>query len=588
MSEPTPPSSNNPFDDLPEGTSGRRQRADTAVVANEEDRAKAKKKKIILGSVIAAVFAILAITIPLILNGLNKPAPVAETTTPSPSKSTATPTPTPTEKVPNAPKPNGVYEQVGPPAGSPLEPVEPLNVTIGNDSTGTMIKQGLAGLSLEMVDMASPTLSADNPSAVKMLKDLNGPMVRFGGNSVERRAFWTSTGEPLPGRIQPGSNQTPTTVTPEDLRRVNGLLEATGSAVAIVVDLANFEPERAADFVKNAKEIFGDKFLGFTPGNEPNGYPANNMRPQGWADPQYIDEIRQYADAIAKVAPNTPMIGPGTYEINWGKTFAQVKDFPLPTVFAFHHYPYSSCNGSDPTAKPTIANMLNPDNRQGSIGFRERFMQVAKDAGLPIWIPEMGPSACPGNEQEFTKQHVMALWYADYALSSAQLGVERLGFHSSTLACLGGPSMSPICNTGTIKAPSGEFAERANYWGMSIISSLPPGEFLGIQSTGDPMSYAYAMKNNEDQITVAIVNMNNPERNAQTDVTINLPFTVNRGTMTQMYGPAYTAQDQTVIDGQYAPAIPEDQRPGIPGFDEGKTVKVPLTAGTVTVLTFRR
>lgn len=483
--------------------------------------------------------------------------------------------------------PSTVYQQIGPPAGSPLKAVEPLNITVHPADTGTELRKGLVGLSLELTDLALPSLSRDNASMVKLLTELHGPMLRFGGNSVERRAFWTSTGETRPSWVKGTATQPAATITPADLLRLRGLLDATDSTAAIVVDLAHLEPERAADFVKHAKDILGSRFLGYTPGNEPNGYEANKMRPQGWGEQGYLEDARKYADAVAEAAPGVPLIGPGTYAMTWGRSFAAA-EFPEQKIYAFHHYPFSSCTGSEAGSKPTIENLVRRSARDGSIAFRERMMAPARANKLPVWIPEAGTSACPGYQNSTTKTHASALWTVDYSLSSAQLGVERLGFHSSLAACKGGPSMSAVCNTGTMADPSPDFSARANFWGESFVAQLPTGRFLTAETQGDRMSYVYAIRNSDDELTVVVINTNDPSTSAQTTVTIQLPFAATRGTMAQLTGPSYAAEDATLIDGKKASVAPEAMRPGIPGFRGGDELRLPLTAGTATVLTFRK
>lgn len=479
------------------------------------------------------------------------------------------------------------YRQAGPPAGSPLKPVEPLTVTLSGAETGTELRKGLVGLSLELTDLALPSLSSDDTSMVGLLKALHGPMLRFGGNSVERRAFWTSTGEAVPSWAKGSQTQPAAVITPADLVRLKGLLDATDSTAAIVVDLAHLEPGRAADFVKHAHDILGARFLGYTPGNEPNGYEANKMRPPGWGEQGYLEDARSYADAIAKAAPGVPIIGPGTYAMTWGRSFAAA-DLPEQKIYAFHHYPFSSCDGTEPGSKPTIENLLRRSARDGSIGFRERMMAPARQNKLPVWIPEAGTSACPGYQNSTTKTHASALWTVDYSLSSAQLGIERVGFHSSLAACQGGPSMSAVCNTGTLADPSQDFSVRANFWGESFVAQLPVGRFLTAETHGDQMSYVYAIRSDDDELSLVVINTNDPTTAAQTAVSIKLPFSASRGTMAQLTGPSYAAQDATLSDGRKAPLTPAAKRPGIPGFTGGDSLELPLTAGTATVLTFTK
>ena len=70
-------------------------------------------------------------------------------------------------------------------------------------------------------------------------------------------------------------------------------------------------------------------------------------------------------------------------------------------------------------------------------------------------------------------------------------------------------------------------------------------------------------------------------------VQITLPGQPLTGTMSQLTGPSYETEDQTVIDGVASGPLPAAERPTVPGFEYGsreQTIK--LTAGTVTVLNF--
>ena len=48
--------------------------------------------------------------------------------------------------------------------------------------------------------------------------------------------------------------------------------------VSLTVDLGHYNPARAADMVKNASQIFGDRLLSITVGNEPNGFVFNDVK----------------------------------------------------------------------------------------------------------------------------------------------------------------------------------------------------------------------------------------------------------------------------------------------------------------------
>lgn len=547
---------------------------------------KNKKKWIISGTALAAVLAAGAVVAPLVMNDDAAPAAVPTASSeakPSPTGTPFTVTPAP-ETLPAAPAVT-YYNQAGPPAGSPQTPVEPLNIKVAAETTGTSLPEGLIGLSLEATDLADPSLSGDNPEMVESISGLGRPLLRFGGNAVDRRFFWTSTGEAIPGNLSGDKSHPVRAVTPADLERVNTLLEAVDGQIALTVDLGNYDPARAADMTKYAAAAFGERLVGITVGNEPNGFAKTGLRDSGYGISEYLTELKAYAEAMYAVAPEVPIVGPGTYEQTWWGPFAETQ-LPQRKILSFHHYPLSSCEGADPLGKPVLANLTSRQLHDHSNNFRAAAMKPALQSGLETWIPETGVSACPGSN-ETTKTYASALWSADYALSAAQMGISRVSFHSSLITCKGGPPMSAICTGGAYLQPDGAVDERANYYGMSMVAEMPPGEFLKLDTAGGGLAYPYAVRHADGSVSVVVVNNNNPEKDAPAAVTLELPGKALTGTMSQMTGTSYTAEDGTLIDGAAAEGTPAAERLTVPGFTYGSSTQTfPLTAGTVTVLNF--
>lgn len=538
-----------------------------------------KKLWIISGTLLAAVVAAGAIVAPMILDDDAAPAAV-----PSPTGTSFTVTPKPEPTLPPAPVVS-YYPQAGPPAGSPLTAVEPLTVNVLPQTTGTVLPEGLIGLSLEATDLADPSLSGDNPEMVQSISGLGRPMLRFGGNAVDRRFFWTSAGEAIPGNLSGDKAHPVRAVTPADLDRVNTLLEAVDGQIALTVDLGNYDPARAADMTKYAAAAFGERLVGITVGNEPNGFAKTGLRDAGYGIPQYLTELQAYATAMHAVAPNVPIVGPGTYEESWWGAFAEV-ELPQRKILSFHHYPLSSCEGSDPKGEPVLSALVTRHIHDHANYFRGEALKPGLAAGIETWIPETGVSACPGSN-ETTKTHASALWSADYALSAAQMGITRVSFHSSLLTCAGGPPMSAICAGGAYLQPNGVVDERANYYGLSMVGEMQPGEFLKLDTAGGGLAYPYSVRHADGSISVVVVNNNNPETDAQAAVSLTLPGKALTGTMSQMTGAAYASQDSTLIDGAAGEGTPAAERLTVPGFEYGSATQTfPLTAGTVTVLNF--
>ena len=551
--------------------------ADPAYAGNPAG--KRKRARFVAGAGIVAVLAATAVLIPLALGNPTPAPPAASTSAPAPSATASAPA--------EVGPPVTYYEQPGPPAGSPLEQVEPLKVDVSSDLVGTSLQKGLTGISLEATDLADPDLSSDNASMVKLLKEIDQPVLRFGGNAVDRRFFWTSTGEAVPSSYKGDKTHPVKAVGPADLVRLKTLLEAGDATVSLTVDLGHYNPARAADMVKNASEILGERLLSVTVGNEPNGFVFNDVKTgSGYSLEQYVRELKDYANAIYAVAPNVPIAGPGAYDQKWWQPFVDA-EIPQKKILTFHNYPLYSCDGADPQGSPTIANLMSQLMHDRAADYQQAALKVGQAAGLETWLPETGIAACPGSN-ETSRTHASALWAADYALNAAQLGITRIGFHSSLLTCKGGPPLSAICSAGKYPFGNGQMSGRANFFGISMVAELEAGKFMKLNSSGGGLAFSYALQNADGSTSVVIVNENDPEKAAQTDVTLNLPGKPVTGTMTQLSGPSYSAEDQTVIDGAKTEPMPVAGRATVPGFAyKSGTQNFKLTAGTVTVLNFK-
>ncbi|MEV7637998.1 hypothetical protein AB0N71_17705 [Pseudarthrobacter enclensis] len=453
--------------------------------------------------------------------------------------------------------------------------------------------EGMMGISFETDIMTDARLEPGASTLVEELKKLHKPVLRFGGQAVDRRFFWTSTDEPLPdwtlvpafkGDVRPVQK-----VTPADLQRIARLADAADARILLTADLGHYDPERAGDLAKNAKTIFGDRLLGITVGNEPNGYhfegrPYQTLRPAGWDTNKFLTEYKAYSAAITKNAPGVKIVGPGAYAQNWLKAFIE-NDDPAVGALSYHHYPMSDCGTAD-IASPTIDRVMSRERADLNREFISNIAATAKPANLPLWLTEGGLSACSGSN-ETTRTHASALWTVGYALTAAEAGVTQMDIHGALDACKGGPPASPVCDTGAYKKPNGVIGSQANYYGMLLVNALQPGEFRNVEQTGNPNVYTHAINHADGSMSVVVINQNDPKTTAQAPVTIKLPAKVGTGVMSQLTAPTFDAQDSSRIDGREDAGVPVDSRAKIPGFVAGKdAVTVPLTSGTVTVLTF--
>ena len=330
---------------------------------------------------------------------------------PSPSTSgpveTATPAPVTTleDLVPGL---DGT--ETAPPA-SPLAAAKPLTLAVaGTAGTGAW-QASTVGLSFESSDLADPRWEPENSDLALLLDALGHPSLRFGGNSADRRVWWTSSNEPAP-------TWATVTVTPADLQRVARMAHTTRSTVTLVLDLGHHDPARAADMAAHARKAFGKSLLAVTIGNEPNGFalasqPQLKLRPATWGVADYIAQATTYAQKIHATTPGLPIAGPGAYDAPWWRAFAESGITPK-AALTQHWYPLWSCAGrtdGDPLSSPTVANLLSARTHQRAVTTMTMAKQVAATHDLPLWMEETGPTSCSGSAISGTP--AQALWSED-------------------------------------------------------------------------------------------------------------------------------------------------------------------------------
>lgn len=423
---------------------------------------------------------------------------------PSPSTSgpveTATPAPVTTleDLVPGL---DGT--ETAPPA-SPLAAAKPLTLAVaGTAGTGAW-QASTVGLSFESSDLADPRWEPENSDLALLLDALGHPSLRFGGNSADRRVWWTSSNEPAP-------TWATVTVTPADLQRVARMAHTTRSTVTLVLDLGHHDPARAADMAAHARKAFGKSLLAVTIGNEPNGFalasqPQLKLRPATWCVADYIAQATTYAQKIHATTPGLPIAGPGAYDAPWWRAFAESGITPK-AALTQHWYPLWSCAGrtdGDPLSSPTVANLLSARTHQRAVTTMTMAKQVAATHDLPLWMEETGPTSCSGSAISGTP--AQALWSIDYLLTAARLGVGRVNMHSTLLACGMGNPMSTVC--GTDRTPTSQLRGRDGYLGLLFASQTGTGTVREIQ-TGDPAVRGYQVATSTG-VDVVLINTADP------------------------------------------------------------------------------
>lgn len=450
---------------------------------------------------------------------------------PSPSsEQTAEPNPTPTE-----------FEQ----SFADATTGEASAITATGERLGPRISSENVGISFETTDLADPRLDPGSSNLEEQLKSLGSPALRFGGNALDRRTFWTSKGE------KPKQSEK-TTITPDDIKRLKKLVDSTGSTVTLGIPLGIYDPARGADMAAHAVDILGDSLVGLAIGNEPNGYsvkdvPNGAVRGKGWNKEKYVKQLEAYAKAIHAKRPDAPIIGPDVYDGAWMDAFAD-SDVKNKTALSQHWYQLPECDsGQVPGRGPQAENLIDPlakKSAKKNIGIGK---EKADAADLPLWLEETGPTSCPGtNDTSLT--NASALWAADYTLYAAQLGVERMAMHSMLGACNGGAPMSLICDPADHGQQSDTFVARPNMLGLRLVVPSIGGTFTKTSVKGGGNMSAYTVsKDNGKTLVTTIINANDAAEVGGNPVTLKMPSGFSVDKASQAYGPSNDAKSATKV-----------------------------------------
>ena len=478
---------------------------------------------------------------------------------PDGSSPTQDPSPTPTE-----------FEQANVDSASG----DPASVTVTADQTGPAFRADNIGVSFEATDLADPRLDPAKSNLDEQLKALGSPALRFGGNALDRRTFWTSKGE------KPKHGEK-TTITPDDLKRLKKLVDVTGSTVTLGVPLGTYDPERGADMAAHAIDILGDSLIGLGIGNEPNGYtvddvPGGAVRDDGWNEDKYVKQLETYAKAIHAKRPDAPIIGPDVYDGAWMTAFLD-SGVKHKTALAQHWYQLYECDSTQvPGRGPQAANLIDPLAKEAAKKNLGIGKSKADDAGLPLWLEETGPTSCPGtNDTSLT--NASALWAADYTLYAATLGVERMAMHSMLGACNGGAPMSLVCDPADRGDRSDEFQVRPNMLGLRLLVPSVGGEFTRTEVSGGGNLSAYTVvKDDGRTLVTTVINANDASKVGGNPVTVKMPSGFEVDSASQVYGESNNVKSAT----QVVPANPlPDEVPFSGDGDSGASSGAPSPSG---------
>lgn len=465
------------------------------------------------------------------------------------------------------------------------------NISVSSKKTSKNFRADNIGLSFESTTLADSRLEPSASNLDDLLSSMGSPALRFGGNELDRRMFWTSSGE------TPKSSEQ-VVVTPDDLKRLKQLVDATGSMVTMGIPLGTYDPKRGADMALHAVDILGDSLEGLAIGNEPNGYtvedvPNGAVRGKSWNKEKYVKQLETYAKAIHAKRPNAPIVGPDVYDGAWMDAFVE-SDVTHKTALSQHWYQLYECDPEKvPGRGPEPQNLIDPSAKQSAKKILGIGKSKADAAHLPLWLEETGPTSCPGtNDTSLT--NASALWAADYTLYAATLGVERMAMHSMLGACNGGAPMSLVCDPADHGQTSNTFQGRPHMAAMRLLVPSIGGTFTKTSvKGGGNMSVYTVVKNNGNTLVTTVVNANDAAKSGGNPTTLKMPDGFSVDGATQIYGPSNEAKSATKVI-PYNPlpdTLPYSGPTKSASADSGtrdKELNIDLAGSSVTVFIMRK
>jgi hypothetical protein len=392
-----------------------------------------------------------------------------------------------------------------------------VGVRIDTRHPGAAVPRRFLGLSFELSSLARIARYADRGNLVRLLRSLGSGVLRFGGVSADTQVAWVDRRTPRPAWAHK-------VLRARDLRRLATLAKRSGWRVLLTVGLVHFDPRAAAREVAVAKRALGSRLQGIEIGNEPDAYALHHFRAPPWTYTQYAAQVNAYRMAMAKLAPNIAIAGPG---VSGSKIFEQWGPAEAasirPTLLTGHHYPL----GCHDVPAPTIERLLSQSTRARESQSLTRYMTVSRASGIGLRIDETGSVSC-GGRTGVSDTFASALWALAYILKTTTAGVMGMNFQGNPANCGG---YSPLCARSPRDLRTGELSAQPEWYALllarALVGARPlPTRVIPSRPTNMVVT---AFLDHEHQLRVVIVD-DEPVGGSQTRVTLHVGGDFRSGT----------------------------------------------------------
>jgi len=368
-------------------------------------------------------------------------------------------------------------------------------VTVGAATSSGQIVRGQAGLSYEKTKLGTPFFAEGNATLVGLFRGVGPSLLRLGGNSVDECVFLpddtlqgngSSAGAPLP-------LPTPGVITPSDLGRLRGFLDATGWQVLYGINLGQNTAARAALEARAAAQILGEHLVAFELGNEPDLFSANGLRAPTYRFEDYLAEWQSMQTAIRLAVPKALFGGPASsYDLH-GFSLPLAKALGSGLALLSQHY--YRANGEDATS--TLELLLSPDpGLQGALTSLERAVREAGTA-LGYRYTEAN-SFYHGGRPGVSNSFGAALWAIEFLFETARGGALGVNFHGGGHTA----GYTPIADDDLVA-----LGPRPEYYAMRFVKEVGVGRLVRTEIEAGRLNLAaYAVRGPGESLSVVLLN----------------------------------------------------------------------------------
>ena len=389
-------------------------------------------------------------------------------------------------------------------AAAPAHADAPTTIVVDRAHPFGALPGDFVGLSYEMRELATRCTTgvcpggfdASRGNLVALLRNLGRSNVRIAGNQLDRDTLWVPAGQtppdPLPSWVQD-------VVTPADVKRLDGLLRATGWKAEVGVNLAHYDPVLAADEARTLTSTLRSRLAGAECGNEPNHYASNGYRPApyGFAEHQRDWEACVAQFGGARVA--APDLSSPTSTRDWFSQFAAAEKDRI-DMLTVHNY----------TGAKTVDQLLSPQVRASELADVSTQLGAAQSVRVPIRLDETN-SAVGGGIAGVSDVYASSLWAMDYSLNLAQAGFAGVNLHGGFGVC-GAPLFNgkfqlytPICAATEQDMLAKIFTVMPEYYGLYMATRMGSGRFLPVTVSGGHNITAYAVSGDDGRLRLAVI-----------------------------------------------------------------------------------